>query len=199
MQPDSFKTFINMKKLMMIAALMVASVSANAQNDDLKNEIGVFYGFVSASSITSIIGGAFSSALSSSDQGSLWGPIGVEYYRHVTPVVAFGGVGTIAGCKWGDDNFKSTYISVMPSVKFNWLRRDHWGMYSALSAGVMFINDKVSSSYQGEKKVESDNVTNFMIQATAIGLEAGGEAFRGFAELGFGEKGVLCAGLRYKF
>ena len=184
---------------MMIAALMVASVSANAQNDDLKNEIGVFYGFVSASSFTSIIGGAFSSALSSSDQGSLWGPIGVEYYRHVTPVVAFGGVGTIAGCKWGDDNFKSTYITVMPSVKFNWLRRDHWGMYSALSAGVMFINDKVSSSYQGEKKVESDNVTNFMIQATAIGLEAGGEAFRGFAELGFGEKGVLCAGLRYKF
>lgn len=188
-----------MKKIMMIAALVVASISANAQNDDLKNEIGVFYGFQSASSYASIIGGAFSSAFSSSDQGSLWGPIGIEYYRHVTPVVALGGVGAIAGCNWGDDNFKSTYITVMPSVKFNWLRKNHWGMYSALSAGITFISDKVSSSYHGDKKVESDNATSFMFQATGIGIEAGGVAFRGFAELGFGEKGVLCAGLRYKF
>ena len=48
-----------MKKLMMIATLLVASVSAYAQNDDLKNEIGVFYGFESASSYSSIISGAF--------------------------------------------------------------------------------------------------------------------------------------------
>ena len=101
---------------------MVASVSANAQNDDLKNEIGVFYGFGSASTYTSIIGGAFSAAFSSSDQGGFWGPAGVEYYHHVTPAIALGGIGTVAGCNWGDDNFNSTYISVMPSVKFNWLR-----------------------------------------------------------------------------
>jgi hypothetical protein len=87
----------------------------------------------------------------------------------------------------------------MPSVKFNWLRRDHWGLYSALSAGVMFVSDKVSSNYHGDRKADSDNVTCFMFQVTGIGIEAGGEALRGFAELGFGEKGALCAGLRYKF
>jgi hypothetical protein len=87
----------------------------------------------------------------------------------------------------------------MPSVKFNWLRRDHWGLYSALSAGVMFVRDKVSSNYHGDRKADSDNVTCFMFQVTGIGIEAGGEALRGFAELGFGEKGALCAGLRYKF
>jgi hypothetical protein len=87
----------------------------------------------------------------------------------------------------------------MPSVKFNWLRRDHWGLYSALSAGVMFVSDKVSSNYHGDRKAGSDNVTCFMFQVTGIGIEAGGEALRGFAELGFGEKGALCAGLRYKF
>lgn len=188
-----------MKKIMMIAVLMVASVSSNAQNDDLKNEIGVFYGFGSASTYTSIIGGAFSDAFSSSDQGGFWGPAGVEYYHHVTPAIALGGIGTVAGCNWGDDNFNSTYISVMPSVKFNWLRRDHWGLYSALSAGVMFVSDKVSSNYHGDRKADSDNVTCFMFQVTGIGIEAGGEALRGFAELGFGEKGALCAGLRYKF
>ena len=98
----------------MIAVLMVASVSAYAQNDDLKNEIGVFYGFESASSYSSIISGAFVSAFSSSSRGGKWGPIG-------------------------------------------------------------------------------------MFQGTGIGIEAGGEAIRAFAELGFGEKGTLCAGLRYKF
>ena len=188
-----------MKKLMMIAALMVASVSAYAQNDDLKNEIGVFYGFGSVSTYASIIPGAFSAAFSSSDQNSFLGPIGVEYYYHVTPIIALGGVGSYAGCNWDNDNFKSSYITVMPSIKFNWLRRNHWGMYSALSAGVMFVSDKVSSSYNGEKKVESDNATTFMFQGTGIGIEAGGEAIRAFAELGFGEKGALCAGLRYKF
>lgn len=28
----------------------------------------------------------------------------------------------------------------MPSVKFNWLRKKSFGMYSALSAGVMFAS-----------------------------------------------------------
>ena len=114
-----------MKKLMMIATLLVASVSAYAQNDDLKNEIGVFYGFESASSYSSIISGAFVSAFSSSSRGGKWGPIGIEYYHHVTPIIGLGAVGTIAGCNWGDDELTSTYISVMPSVKFNWLRKKH--------------------------------------------------------------------------
>lgn len=38
----------------------------------------------------------------------------------------------------------------------------------------------------------------FMFQATALGLEFGGNV-RGFVEAGVGEKGLLCAGLRYRF
>ena len=37
-----------------------------------------------------------------------------------------------------------------------------------------------------------------MYHLSALGVEFGSN-IRGFAELGFGEKGVLCAGLRYKF
>jgi hypothetical protein len=32
-----------------------------------------------------------------------------------------------------------------------------------------------------------------------LGVEFGSEAFRGFVEAGLGEKGEICAGLRYKF
>ena len=48
-----------MKKLMMIAAMMVAALTASAQNDDLKNEFGVYYGFGAASDIFSSFGHAF--------------------------------------------------------------------------------------------------------------------------------------------
>jgi hypothetical protein len=72
-------------------------------------------------------------------------------------------------------------------------------MYSALSAGVMFA----SVSVEGEAKAadpdaKDETVTTFMFQATALGLEFGGNV-RGFVEAGVGEKGLLCAGLRYRF
>ena len=185
-----------MKKLiMLVVAAMMVTVSANAQNDDLKNEIGVYYGIGSCSDIVSAIGAAFGSALG--DQSSFWGPVGVEYYYHVTPVVALGAMASIAGCNWGNDkDYKTRYITVMPAVKFNWLRKEHFGMYSGIAVGAMFVTDSYSGS--GQSKKEPESVTSFMAHGTALGMEFGG-ALRGFAEFGFGERGLLCLGLRYKF
>ena len=187
----------------MIVATMMAVLSVNAQTDELKNEIGVFYGFGSASDIISDIGSAFT--FSTGDQTSFWGPIGVEYFYRLSKVVAVGAVAEYAGCKWDGSNsvegsLSTSYITFMPTVKFNWLRREHFGMYSSLSAGVMFASLKSSDDYKDPKHSEDpdENVTSFMFNVNPIGVEFGG-AFRGFAELGFGEKGILCAGIRYKF
>jgi hypothetical protein len=38
-----------------------------------------------------------------------------------------------------------------------------------------------------------------MGQLTALGAEFGSQQLRGFAELGFGERGMITLGLRYKF
>lgn len=191
-----------MKKLvLMVVAAMMATVSVNAQ-EETKHEVGVFYGINSASDILSSITSAFAAA--AGDQSSFFGPIGVEYYYHVSPVVGVGGVASYAGCKAIDKktntkDLNEKFITVMPSVKFNWLRKKSFGMYSALSAGVMFS----SVSVEGEAKTadpdaKDETVTSFMFQATALGLEFGGKV-RGFVEAGLGEKGLLCAGLRYKF
>ena len=188
-----------MKKLMMIATMLVAALTASAQNDNLKNEIGIYYGVGSASGLFSVFSEVFTFA---TEQDSFWGPVGVEYYHHVTPVVAVGCVASIAGCSWksGSDTnttgWSSKYITVMPSVKFNWLRRNHFGMYSSLSAGAMFMSNDIDDNKDYKK---SDSTTWFMFQVTPIGAEFGGTAFRGFVEAGLGEKGLLCAGLRYKF
>ena len=114
-----------MKKFfLMVVAAMMATVSVNAQ-DETKHEIGVFYGIDSASDIVSSITSAFAAA--AGDQSSFWGPVGVEYYYHVSPVVGVGGVAAFAGCKAIDKktntkDLNEKFITVMPSVKFNWLQ-----------------------------------------------------------------------------
>lgn len=186
----------------MAVAAMMATVNVNAQ-DELKNEFGVFYGYASASDLLSTITSAISAA--AGDQSSFWGPIGVEYYYHTSPVVALGAVAAYTSCKAEDketrkDDITESFITVMPSVKFNWLRKKHFGMYSAFSAGLMLIsvscNDNAKAS---DPKAKDETLTSFIFQVTGIGMEFGGYQFRGFVEAGLGEKGLLCAGLRYKF
>jgi len=56
-----------MKKfLMMVAVAMMTVVNVNAQ-DDLKNEIGVFYGTGSASNLFSVYTSAFAAAAGSAE------------------------------------------------------------------------------------------------------------------------------------
>ena len=190
------------KMLVMVVAAMMATVNVNAQ-DEFKNEIGVFYGFESASNIFSVYSSMFAAA--AGDQSSFWGPVGVEYYYHVSPVVGLGAVAAYAGCKAEDkkshkDDLSETFLTFMPSVKFNWLRKKHFGMYSGLSAGVMFLSVSANDSAKAsDPDAKDETLTSFMFQATALGVEFGGEQFRGFVEAGLGEKGTLCAGLRYKF
>ena len=190
-----------MKKIFL--TMCVALFALGAQAQEQKHEIGVFYGFESASNIFSIVTSSFAAA--AGDQSSFWGPIGAEYYYHVSPVVGVGAVAAYAGCKAEDEKTRKndlteTFVTVMPSVKFNWLRKKNFGMYSALSAGVMLCsitcNDNAKAS---DPNAKDETLTSFMFQATALGAEFGGEQFRGFVEAGVGEKGLLCAGLRYKF
>ena len=191
-----------MKKILaLVAAAMIAVMNVNAQNEP-KHEAGVFYGVESASNILSIYTSMFSAA--AGDQGSWWGPVGAEYYYHVTPGIALGGVAVIAGCKaedekTGKDDLTESFITLMPSVKFNWLRKKYFGMYSALSAGVMFLSVSCADDLKAnDPDAKDETLTTFMFQATPLGIEFGG-ALRGFAEIGLGEKGTLCAGLRYRF
>jgi len=186
-----------MKKFMLIAALMVVALNVNAQNDELKNEIGISYGFGSTSNILSTYSQAFN--FGSSDQSGFWGPVAIEYFYHVTPVIGLGAIATISGCSWEGSsglskNAKSTYFSFMPSVKFNWLRKDHFGMYSKVAVGLFYDH----ASRETDSQTNTDNKTTVAFQVSALGLEFGSQ-LRGFLELGIGEQGVLLAGLRYKF
>lgn len=176
-----------MKKLfLMVVAAMMATVSVNAQ-DEWQNEIAVAYGSGSNTDIVSSIGvGMFTGK-----QISYWGPVSVEYFRHFSSGLGFGAIAAVGGCKWKNNgSATTTYFTFMPAVKYNWLVKNHFGMYSKGAVGITVARDS------GDDKSKSRSEFNW--QASFVGMEFG-SAFRGFAEFGFGEQGIIVLGLRYKF
>ena len=177
------------KVLVMVVAAMMATVNVNAQDEPL-NEIGVAYG---GASNTNIIG-SFYNGIFTGSQSSYWGPVSLEYFRRLesAPKLGFGAVLAISGSKWDDSNrnAKTTFYTVMPAVKYNWVVKSHLSMYSKVAAGITIASDS------GSGKTES--ATSFNFQLTGFGIEFG-SAFRVFAEAGLGEQGMILGGLRYKF
>ena len=203
-----------MKIKFLLAALAVCafvSVPAQAQAEmETRHEIAVSYGAVPNSKwidvLTDIIPAMYGE-VRTNYKGV--GPIGLEYYYHTSPLIGIGAVAVFSSNNEDGfyDNIKSshikrTYFTFMPSVKFNWLRKAHWGLYSKVAAGVTYAHmnnedyDEVGQ-YVEDKTIGKDLLFNF--QGTAIGIEAGGNHMRAFAELGVGEQGIALAGLRFKF
>jgi hypothetical protein len=201
-----------MKTKILLAALAISAllcVPAQAQ-DEPRHEVGISYGMVPNSVwidvLTDVIPAIFGE---NAESKGYVGPIGLEYYYHTSPLVGVGAVAVFATHN-EDASVKEilknhrikSYYSLMPSVKFNWLRKDKWGMYSKVALGATLTSFSTqdyneSGKLIGEKKTDNDVLFNF--QASLIGVEAGSQQVRGFIELGIGEQGIALAGVRYKF
>ena len=200
-----------MKKylLMMAVAMMIAS-SANAQSENLKNELSLSYGFGSLAQLGEGIGEGLAMALFSdteNDDGFILGPVSVEYFYHFNnPKLAIGGF--VSYSKWdsniqkrGGDHEKvgernRNYWAVMPAIKWYWVNKNSFGLYSKGAVGAAFLNSTEKDLATDTTK--DDSSTHFMFQLSFIGVEFG-KQFRGFVEGGVGEQGFLLGGIRYKF
>ena len=139
------------------------------------------------------------------EDGNFTGPIAMDYFYHLNPVVGIGAIGAythetkdifIAGEKYGEA--KNSFITVMPAAKFNWLRKKYFGMYSKVAAGLTFASKKEDYSKSNVENL-SESKVGFNFQVSALGIEAGPETIRAFAELGVGEQGVILGGIRAQF
>ena len=138
---------------------------------------------------------------------SFVGPFSAEYFYHVSPLVGVGGIGVynhhsqdVLQDEEVTGKRKSNYFTIMPAVKFNWLRKQHWGMYSKLGAGYTH-GEFTTTGKDSNGAFTKENVGNdfFNFQVSLVGVEAGNRNVRGFAELGFGEQGFVHGGLRFRF
>jgi hypothetical protein len=195
------------KVILMVAVAFMTAMNVNAQNEDLRHELSLSYGFGSIAQFGDGIGEGIGLVFSNKeyDDGFILGPITAEYFYHLNnPRVAVGG--SFSYSKWDSDvlvkgskekvgECKRNFFSVMPSVKYYWINKNSFGLYSKLGAGIGFLSRTDKDQTNAEK---SDNGCYFMFQLSVLGAEFGGK-FRGFAELGIGDQGLLQAGIRYKF
>lgn len=199
-----------MKKILLLAvAAMMATVNANAWEDNVKQEVAISYGVWSNSDIinafetigTNIVG-------ASTGDEHFVGPIGLEYFYHLNSWFSVGGIGVygqmhqdlfLTGKKNGKDGeIKNLYLTLMPAMKFDWVRKSHFGVYSKLGIGATLRNEKVDYD-ASDKDDYNDTEVHVNWQVSLLGLEAGGNRLRGFLEIGTGEQGIFDIGLRYKF
>ena len=200
--------------MFIVAMAMWCAPVAQAQdfdpNDEPKNELAVGYGAVSSSNVLDVFVDVVSAMFGARYQNDKFlGPFSAEYFYHVSPLVGVGGIGVynhhsqdVLQSDEVTGERTSDYITIMPAVKFNWLRKNHWGLYSKAAVGASLSHSSEedyddNGKLNGEKKNSNDVFFNF--QATLIGVEAGSRQVRGFFELGVGEQGILLGGVRYKF
>ena len=201
-----------MKKIMMmVVAALMTTLSVNAQSNEPRHEIGLSYG-LGASAVLDGLGYGLGNAVFDSFTGAeaksneQIGTIGLEYFYHLNnPRLAVGGIVAIA--HYADDVVKKKtdtkigerirdYVTVMPAVKYDWVHKTNFALYSKAGAGIMVHNCQEKDFELKEEKKSSD--TFFMYQLSFIGVEFG-KNFRGFLEAGFGEQGIVMAGVKYKF
>ena len=198
-----------MKKLLvMIAAAMMAATNVNAQNgyDDTKHEVAISLGGASNSQWIDVFEDLTVAMLSGKlGERNFTGPFSAEYFYHIKNWLGVGGILAYgrstqdveeSGLKIGD--VSNNYITLMPAVKFDWLRKKNFGMYSKLAFGATYRSEKIE--YKNSVYEDYDeNGLHVNWQLSVLGIEAGSPTLRGFVELGTGEQGIGLIGLRYKF
>ena len=194
-----------------VCALVCMPVQAQEQEvEEPRHEIAVSYGAMPNSIWIDFFGKVGAAIFGESSKNDHYvGPLSLEYYYHTSPLVGVGAVAVFANNN--EDAFRKerleshklrSYFTLMPSVKFNWLRKDIWGLYSKVAVGASLAhfsdqNYNENGKLTGEKNSSNDVFFNF--QASLIGIEVGNQQVRGFAELGIGEQGIGLAGVRFKF
>ena len=199
-----------MKKTLLILALaLVAVPCVNAQNgyDETKHELALSRGILSNSQWIDIFSEVvLFEAGAEHINGTAYGPFTVEYLYRVKNWLAVGGMFTYGTSSFDiymqststlEGTEKNRYFTVMPAVKFDWLRTAHFGMYSKLAFGYTYRSMK-SDFTDPTKESETDAMGHLNWQVSPLGIEAGFVKVRGFAELGIGEQGVFIFGLRWR-
>ena len=198
----------HLRAAVLTVCLAAVSVGAQAQADERRNELSFSYGFMPNAQWVGYlekITGQEAGARFSDD--SFLGPLSVEYFHHTRSKLSLGAVLVVAhnkqdiqlaGTTQGNDgSWTNNYVTVMPALKYDWMRNEKMAIYSKLALGATWRNESIDFDDKDYIDYGKDAFC-FNWQASAIGFEYGSPTFRGFAELGVGEQGVVLAGIRFK-
>ena len=193
----------------MVMALLFSSVMTDARvklyRADM-NEVSLSYGQGSIGQgiylFADVFAVIFSLGHATVDNPVFTGEVSTEYYHYFNNTIGVGGIvtGEWMGGNMIDQNkseddpnritgrFDMVYVSLMPAVKFSWFNHNHVGMYSKVAVG-------------GSLVLNNNEAPQPMVafQLSPVCCDFGDETWRGFAELGFGNQGILNLGVKYIF
>ena len=139
------------------------------------------------------------------------GALFVNYYFSPVPWVSVGiGSGIEmhrAGLTTGDPNvsvnreirigsYKRTAFTVAPELRLGYGTKPFVNFYALLGLGSTFIVERIENDATNQKISMNDNY--FTFQVTPFGIRVG-KKLSGFAEIGYGYKGIMRLGASYKF
>lgn len=199
-----------MKKMIsLVFGLLMSSSTVLAQDgyNDTKHEVAVSMGWLSNSQWIDVLEDFTITALTGVkyEDDHFIGPVSAEYFFHAKKWLGVGGIAVFGQNKQDfyigdtkDGQYTNTYYTLMPAVKFDWLRKKYFGMYSKLGIGAT-LRHEGADYVNSESEDYSNTALHVNWQVSLLGIEAGGPYMRGFLELGNGEQGIALIGLRYKF
>ena len=97
-------------------------------------------------------------------------------------------------------SYVSSYITPVVSFDYRYLMKEKVQLYSGIGLGATFLNEhnKVINPDTNEEETSDNNQVFFDFQVNLIGVRVG-KKLAGFAELGFGYKGIINGGISYQF
>lgn len=198
-----------MKRILLAISLVLTlcGTSAFAQSSDAwtdrKNEFNFSVSGLSIPTIAetfgAVLGTAFSLGNFTYDNLTIIGTFNAEYYRKLNKTFAVGG--GLSYEHWMGDIMKkqndvmvkdgrhnSDFLSLMVGAKAFWFERGHASMYSKVIGG--------ATGYTNES---SPVGATYAFQVSPVAVSFGGDAWRGFVELGFGTQGIGIIGFSRRF
>jgi hypothetical protein len=195
------------KTLLVFASLLTLNLASLAQS---KHEVSLGLGFGTmneANGTTSDAFSAFFSALLLTDAYSedvTYSPawhVGYKTFITKKQKLAIGGTfayqsakGTYSygGEKAGD--IHRNFYTIAAEADYRYIKKEKFHLYSGLGFGYTFGNETITPISGSTQK---NSLGNFDLQVIGIGARYGSNV-GGFMELGFGYKGIICAGFFFR-
>lgn len=196
----------SLKSIIVLVLIIVFSGNIVAQKKGTE-ELKLGYGYATSTQIVYDIADIFSTVFTLGDitnvNETTYGALNIGYNYSVSDKVSLGASITYEqirnDVKSNKDiigNNTCSFYTVALEATVHYVRKENFQMYSGLGLAYTYGSLKFDSSNPQEQS--SDDVVNlFNFNITGIGVRCG-RAFGGFAELGFGYKGLASVGLSYQ-
>lgn len=211
-----------MKKLALTLALsMIFAPCLKAQ--DFNNEFDLSYGRASVPGVAYTFASVFATVLTfgylAPEDFHSTGAVTAGYWHYFSPRFSVGGDLAFENFKLRFSEYRGkdaegqslrepsdwnnmTFTSLMPGMKFQWVDRAHFGMYTKANVGgIWYHNDqiKVKADEENWEEHESSDDFGFAFQLSLIGIEGGNGHWRATTEIGWGMEGLVQVGVKYLF